>query len=510
MVDDLDAQAVDVHGTARAPVDQALGCLRGAVDRDAAIGNLALLTHHARAARGAGLGHLELNGIGGAQLKDGPHDLGNHVARLVHHDGIAHAHVLAADLVDVVQGRARDGRAGHQHGVELGHRGKHAGAAHLHTNLAQHGALLLGRELEGDRPAGRTGGKSQGGLVGKRVDLDHHAIDVVVQLFAPGQGIGAKLMDLGRARAAGGVGIHAKAAVAQPPQELPLRRDGQRRLVCHGIDEGLQVAVGGHARVLLAKAAGGGVSRVGKGLAAGGVGVLVQAHKAVLGHVDLATDLDVLAETCPLDLLTAGGRELVRHVCDGQDIGRDVFAGGAVAAGGRAHKLGVAVGQGHAQAVDLKLTGVGHTVVGAGAQGLVGAAQPLVQLGQVHGVVHRVHARGVRHRLKLLAHVAAHTLGIRVGGDQLRVVALKPLELNQQTVELGVGHLRLVQGVVAVGVGVEKTVELGGAGANGVGERGRTGRFYGRRRRRRLIEAVKQRPLQSVRALLASHASPIK
>ncbi len=268
--------------------------------------------------------------------------------------------------------------------------------------------------------------------------------------------------------------------------------------------------MGGHARVLLAKAAGGGVSRVGKGLAAGGVSILVQANETVLWHIDLAADLDVLAQAGALDLLAAGGRKLVRHIGDGQDVGRDVLAGSAVAAGGRAHKLRVAVGQGHTQAVDLKLAGVGHAGVGAGTQGLVGTAQPLVQLGQIHGVVHRVHARGVGHRLKLFAHVAAHALGIGVGGDQLRVVALKSLQLDQQAVELGVGHLRLVQGIVAVGVGVEKAVELGGAGTGGVGERSQAGRLCGRCRRSRLIEAVKQRPLHSIHVLLASHTSPIK
>ena len=76
-------------------------------------------------------------------------------------DGVADAHVLAGELVVVVQGRTRDDRAVDGGGVELRHGREHAGTTHLHGDVAQNGRLFLGRELEGDGPARRLGGEAQ-------------------------------------------------------------------------------------------------------------------------------------------------------------------------------------------------------------------------------------------------------------------------------------------------------------------------------------------------------------
>ena len=180
LVDNLVAQAVDVHAAAAHPVEQALLELRRAVDGDAAVGNLAVLVHNWAAAHGTDLGHVPVDRIGRAFVEHRTHDLGNDVARLVHDDGVALAHVLAADFVKVVQRGAGDSGAGNRHRIELRDRREHAGAAHLNANLAQDGLLFLGRKLKGDSPARRAGGKAQVELLLEAVDLYDHAVDVVV------------------------------------------------------------------------------------------------------------------------------------------------------------------------------------------------------------------------------------------------------------------------------------------------------------------------------------------
>ena len=112
LVDDFVAQAIDVHAAAAHPVEQALLELRGAIEGHAAVRHLAILVNHGAAAHGANLGHVPVDRISRALVEHGTHDLGNHVTRLVHDDSVALAHVFAANLVDVVQRGARDGRAG--------------------------------------------------------------------------------------------------------------------------------------------------------------------------------------------------------------------------------------------------------------------------------------------------------------------------------------------------------------------------------------------------------------
>ena len=193
-------------------MEQALLELRGAVDGDAAVGYLAVLVDHEATARGANLGHMPVDRIGRALVEHRAHDLGDYVARLVHDDSVALAHVFAADLVDVVQRGARDGGAGDRHRIELGDRREHAGTAHLDANLAQDGLLFLRRELKGNGPARCASGKAQVELLLEAVDLYDHAVDVVVQVTAMLEGLGAELVDLGRRGATSHVGVDAKAS----------------------------------------------------------------------------------------------------------------------------------------------------------------------------------------------------------------------------------------------------------------------------------------------------------
>ena len=512
LVDNLVAQAVDLHAAAAHPVEQALLELRGAVDGDATISDLAILVDHGAAAHGADLGHVPVDRIGRALVEHRAHDLGDHVTRLVHDDGVALAHVFATDLVDVVQRGARDGGAGNRHRIELGDRREHTGATHLDANLAQDGLLFLGRKLKGNGPARCAGGKAQVELLLKAVDLYDHAVDVVVQVTAMLERLGAELVDLGRRGTASHVGVDAKAGATQPIEELALAVDVQWIGIGDGIDKGGQIAPRRNLGILLTQAASSGVARVGEGVAALGIGLFIQTYKAAFGHIDLAAHLDgALAVGTHVSERRLG--QVHGHVLDGTDVERHVLARGTIAARGGAHKGAVLVGKRHAQTVDLKLAGIGDA---AGTERILGALEPCVELVQVHGIVHGIHARHVRDWRKLLAHVAANALGIAVGRHQVGVGRLDFLQLNEHFVKGGVRDLGRVEHVVAIGVVIELMAQLGRTRCRlGTGV-GRCGGFRGRGRFGIDVHAVTKQarllhsgtPSLDFKRILEYHRSP--
>ena len=206
----------------------------------------------------------------------------------------------------------------------------------------------------------------------------------------------------------------------------------------------------------MAQAAGGGVARVGEGVASLGIGLVVQAHKAALRHVDLAAYFDGTFAVGT----HVGERRLGQvhgHILDGTHVKRHVLARGAVAARGSAHKGAVLVDKGHAQTVDLKLAGIGDAT---STECILGALEPRVKFVQIHGIVHGIHARHMRDRRKLLAHVAAHALGIAVGRHQIGVGRLDFLQFNEHFVECGIRDLGRIEHVVAIGVVVELVAQL--------------------------------------------------
>ena len=207
----------------------------------------------------------------------------------------------------------------------------------------------------------------------------------------------------------------------------------------------------------MAQAAGGGVARVGEGVAALGIGLVVQAHKAALGHIDLAAHLNgALAVGAHVDKRWLG--QVHGHILDGAHVERHVLARGAIATCGRTYEGAVLVGKGHAQAVDLELAGIGDAT---GAERILGALEPRVELIQVHGIVHGIHACHVRDRRKLLAHVATYALSIAVGRHQVGVGRLDFLQLNEHFVKGGVRDLGRIEHVVAIGVVIELVAQLG-------------------------------------------------
>lgn len=112
-------RAVDVHGPTRHPVLQTRLQLCRALGAVAA--QEGPVAEHGRAAARTDARNRRHLGIGRTQIHDRSDDLGDDISGLVDDDGVANAHVLAGELVVVVQRCARDDRTVHRRGIELRH-----------------------------------------------------------------------------------------------------------------------------------------------------------------------------------------------------------------------------------------------------------------------------------------------------------------------------------------------------------------------------------------------------
>ncbi len=237
--------------------------------------------------KGVGLGAF------GALVQHHLDDLRDHVAGALQDHGVAHADVLARDLIGIVQGGVLDHHPAHGHRAQARHRRDRPGAADLDVDGVQHGAGPLGRELAGDGPARRAGDEAEPLLPVQPVDLVDHPVDIEGQLGAFGfhAGIGGqqarRVLDPLALRRGG------KAPGLQLGQGFPLGVGEGRAVQAPGIGEEGQGASGGDGAVDLAQGAGGGVAGVGVGLLAGLLGGGVERRKGCMAQIDLAADLDL-------------------------------------------------------------------------------------------------------------------------------------------------------------------------------------------------------------------------
>ena len=116
-------------------------------------------------------------------LQDHAHDLRNDVAGALDHDRVADAHILARDLVFVVQRGVLHHHAADRDGLQFRDRRELAGAADLDVDVEQHGFGLLGREFVRDGPARAARHEAQPLLQIEAVDLVDDAVDVVAEAW---------------------------------------------------------------------------------------------------------------------------------------------------------------------------------------------------------------------------------------------------------------------------------------------------------------------------------------
>ena len=366
------------------------------------------------------------------------HDLGDHIAGLAHDHGVALAHVFARDLVLVVQRGETDGRSADEHRLELRERRGPAGAADAHEDAAQQRRLLLGRELERDRPARRAARGAHLVALAQVVDLDDRAIDLVPQrvtllehpLAERVHGVDAvELRDLR---------VHRHAELREPRQRLVVRPE-TRAAVLHAelIREEGEIARCGDARVFLAQAAGRGVARVREQPIARLTLSPVELRERRQRHEHLAAHLQ-----------PSGRRSAEQPLRDGADrgeVGRHVFTGHAVAAGRTDRQATVFVEQRDGETVELRLTDerdrAGHE--------LDDAVVPGDELVTAERVVERQHRHRVGDGRERCRGRAARSLRRRVGREQLGMGGFELAQLTEQRVVLGVGDLGRRRGSTA-------------------------------------------------------------
>ena len=328
-LDVLVAEPFDVEGAARDEMAQPLHRLGRADEAaGAAPHDLAFLAHGVGAADRALVGELVLRA---ATLAVGIHhadDLRDHVAGALHDHLVADAHVLARDLVLVVQRGVRDHDAADGDRLQLGDRRQRAGAADLDRDVVERGDRLLGRELVRDRPARRAADETEAVLQREVVDLVDHAVDVVVEVGALLRQLVVERERVVQGLGDAGLGIDREAPFLQPLDRLGM----QLRLVvpalhlAHRIGEEFQRPRLGDAGVELAHRAGRGVARVGEHRLALLLALLVQREEGIVREIDLAADLDQRRAASRI-------LQLVRDAGDMLQVRGDVLADRAVAAG---------------------------------------------------------------------------------------------------------------------------------------------------------------------------------
>ena len=388
------------------------------------------------------LGEGPDRGSGRPLLQHRADHFGDDVTGSVDDDRVSLAYVLAPQIVLVVQSRRGHHHATHMHRLQF-HVGRDpTRAAGMHGDAFHQGGALLGRKFVGHGPARGSAGGAQVVALPVAVDLDNHAVNLVVDVVAVLLPLGAVAGHLLQGGRAFDIGVDRQAHRAEVLQVLRMafsaRRTGSAGIGLRAVAPEAQTPGCGHGGILLAQAPGGGVARIGKGSFVSLCQFLIQAKEDRHRQVDLTTHLQhtrVLA-----------ARQARRDRANCTQVGGDVLAHASVAAGGTAHEDAVPIEKRHRQSVDLELAHEVEVV----AAGALQTAQPRSQLVGGKNVVERQHGRRVLDGRKQLGTLAAHALGWAGRRDQIRESLLECAQLEHQAVVLGVRDGRTIKHVVAV------------------------------------------------------------
>ena len=208
-------------------------------------------------------------------------------------------------------------------------------------------AFLLGWELPGDRPTRTAGGLTEFALQFQPIDLDHRAVDFIIEIRAFSQqaaaivetciGIGAELTV--------GIGFQSPSikqceSLEQCFRQIETFHDA-KAVAIHP-----QRKFRGIARIELANGARRGIARIDIGFALFLPGSLIQFGESPFAKENFAADLDAGAGK-------AGSRQAQWNVANGADIVRDVFAVDTVSARRAAFEQAAAVHKTDRDAIDL-------------------------------------------------------------------------------------------------------------------------------------------------------------
>ncbi len=174
---------------------------------------------------------------------------------------------------------------------------------------------------------------------------------------------------------------------------------------------------------------------------------LVEREKGLLGHVDLAAHL--------ADIRHIAALQFLRHVLERADIGGDVLALGAVAAGGGGDEFALLVTQRHRKPVDLRLGAEVDLVVVGKLEEAADAADEVEHVLLGKGVVERQHRHRVPDLPEFPRRRRADLLRRRFAADELRKSGLDGVEALAQRVVFGVRNFRRVFLVVSLVVALD-------------------------------------------------------
>ena len=263
---------------------------------------------------------------------------------------------LIADLVLVVQRRHRHRRAADEHRLEYRVRRRSAGPADRHLDRAQRRRALLGRHLAGDRPP-RRARASPGSLAQVEVvDLHDDAVDLVLEVVALRLHPRAPIEHRVEAAHRDGLGGGRKPRVAERLERRGLgsRREPAARAAPRARRAGRRRTRAGATRsprgpsgaaIPPRRCAG---SRTAAAPRAPGARSASRRRPAAGRSRRGPPD----RRRRPVDVASAS-----RHRRDRRDVRGDVLADDAVASRGGLGERAALVGDGHREAVDLRLNG---------------------------------------------------------------------------------------------------------------------------------------------------------
>jgi hypothetical protein len=414
------------------------------------------------------------------------------VAGAQHDDLVARPHVLATEVLLVVQRRHLHGHAADLDGLELGERVQVAELADAPLHVLQRRHLRRRRELPGDRPARVAPDRAQPALQLEVVDLHDDAVDLEVQRAAAALPLLALADDRVGVVEDPDVAVDAEPVLAQPVQPLRVLREAQPVDAPQAVRPHRQRAIARELGIELADRARRRVARVHERRQAGLGAPLVEPCEVRQRHVDLTADLEHRRRVLHPHRDRADRAQVVGHV----------LADLTVAARRAPDEHALVVEQRDRQPVDLRLADVAERRLLDPLAGEV-AAHPLHPGQQLLG---RARVGQREHRLlvpDLLEHrdrLGADPLGRRVGGREIRVLLLELLELAEQRVVLVVADLGVVEDVVAATVVLELLAQLLDAAPDVLARRHSTSSAAGSTSRDRSWRSSASIPVVSVRS----------
>ena len=384
-----------------------------------------------------------------AQLNDRPEHLGNHVAGLAQHDRVTDQHAFGLHDILVVKGGLTHHRAGHSHRLHHGKGSDPASATHADDNVEQLRIHLLWRVLVGDRPARGPAGGTELIVEFQLVDLDHDAVDLVLDGFPRGTSavcsvIRDEFRRIRRRLLHLEMSARRKAPALHQPVDLGLRGDRWIRPRTDAVHEHAQSPESlVHALELarrlalchLAQAPGCRVASIREHPVARCHLVSIELRKDIRLEKDLTAHLD--------DRRMPGARQSVRDARHEGDVLGDIFADHPVTPRRRGDEDSVFIAKVDREAVDLELA----EVIDAAGRVALHLRGPFGEFAQREDVIEAEHPLRVPHRGE------QGGLGAPPDGLRRRVLAV---QLGEQPLEF----LQPVQHPIVFFIGDEHLVAL--------------------------------------------------